>query len=97
MLLGPPLAGNFGAEKLDLSDDAYGGRGLAAIGVLSAFGPVGMLAGKLFGDVLTAKAPPLPPRGPNGGEAALGDASRGLYCGRVALETDVDTFARSAA
>jgi hypothetical protein len=97
MLLGPPLGGTLAEEKLDLSDEAYGGRGLATIGVLSAFGPVGILAGKLFGDVLTAEAPPLPPRGPNGGAAALGDASRGLYCGRVALETDGDTFSRSAA
>jgi hypothetical protein len=29
------------------------------MGVLSAFGPVGMFAGKLLGDVLIVEAPPL--------------------------------------
>lgn len=52
--------------KPDLSGGAYGRGGRDAIGVLSAFGPVGILAGKLFGDVLE-EASPLPLRGPNGG------------------------------
>jgi hypothetical protein len=75
MLFGPPLIGALGVEKAGRSWGGYIGGGLGAIGVRSAFGPVGMFAGKLFGDVLTMGAPPL--RGPATKEFALGDASRG--------------------
>ena len=72
-----------------------GGR--AAIGVLSALGPVGILAGKLFGDVLL-EASPLPLRGPSGGGSiALEDVSLEAYKGSGALENDGDTLALRAA
>lgn len=58
-----------------------GGR--AAIGfALSALGPVGIFAGRLFGDVLESiiDGPlPLPLREPMAGGIALGDGSRGLF------------------
>ena len=86
--------------KPGLSDGAYGMGGRAAIGVLSAFGPVGMLAGKLFGDVLF-EASPLPLRGPSGGGggggSALEDVSLEEYKGSGALENDGDTLALRAA
>ncbi len=73
-----------------------GGRD--AMGALSALGPVGMLAGKLFGDVLTAEGnPPLATRGTKLGGTVLGDASLWLYCGSCALENDGDALARSTA
>jgi hypothetical protein len=97
MLFGPPLIGALGAEKLDRSDGGYIGGGLGANGALSAFGPVGMLAGKLLGEVLFADVFPLPLRGPNDGRAPLGDASLGVYWGRVALEKDGDAWARNVA
>jgi hypothetical protein len=53
-----------------------GGVGRGAIGVRSAFGPVGILAGKVFGDVLTEEVLPLPLRGPKAEGAALGETSR---------------------
>jgi len=56
-----------------------------------------MFAGRLLGDVLIAEVPPLLPRSPKPGGAALGDASRGAYWGSVALEKDGDTLARKAA
>jgi|TARA_R110002003_G_scaffold159_4_gene13757 hypothetical protein len=75
MLFGPPMMGALGAEKAGLSAGGYIGGGRGAIGVRSAFGPVGMLAGKLFGDVLTEEVAPI--RGPSAEEIALGDASLG--------------------
>lgn len=62
----------------------------------SALGPVGIFAGKLCGDVLIVEPTPPPLRGPNPEGFALGDASRGVYCGRVALENDGDTLTRAA-
>jgi hypothetical protein len=65
------------------------------MGVRSAFGPVGMFAGKLFGEVLTGAAPPL--RGPRVEEFPLGEASRGAYGGKGALENCGDALVRKAA
>jgi hypothetical protein len=73
MLFGPPLIGALGAEKASRSWGGYIGGGLGAIGVRSAFGPVGIFAGRLLGDVLTAGGAPL--RGPLTEEFALGDPS----------------------
>jgi hypothetical protein len=95
MLFGPPLIGALGAEKASRSWGGYIGGGLGAIGVRSAFGPVGIFAGKLFGDVLTMGAFPL--RVPATKEFALGDASRGAYGGNGALENCGDVLLRSAA
>ena len=68
------------------------------MGALSAFGPVGMLAGRLFGEVLTEEGkPPLLTRGPKLGGTALGEASRWVYCGSCALAKEGDALARSAA
>lgn len=64
MLFGPPAIGARGAEKFGRSEGGYIAGGLGAIGVLSALGPVGMLAGKLFGDVLIVIAPALTTRSP---------------------------------
>lgn len=75
MLLGPPLIGARGAENEGRSVGGYIEGGLGAMGVRSALGPVGILAGRLFGDVLTSGGPPL--REPRPDECALGDASRG--------------------
>lgn len=97
MLFGPPLKGPLARGNPGLSGWLYGGGGRGAIGVLSAFGPVGMFAGRLLGEVLTAGPLPLPTRGPNVEGAAFGDASRGEYGGRVALEKEGDTLARRAA
>lgn len=97
ILLGPPPIGALGAGKLGLSDGGYIGGGRDAIGVLSAFGPVGILAGKLLGDVLIKVAFPLLLRGPSVVGNALGDASIGAYCESWALGTDGDALARSAA
>jgi len=89
--------GALGALKTGRSDGAYGGAGRAAMDVLSALGPVGMLAGKLFGDVLM-EASPLPLRGPKGGGGAvLEDVSLGAYEGSGVLENDGDTLALMAA
>jgi hypothetical protein len=69
--------GALGALKPGLSGCAYGIGGRGAIGVLSALGPVGMLAGRFFGDVLI-EASPLPLRGPDGGGGTvLDDTSLG--------------------
>jgi hypothetical protein len=95
MLFGPPLIGALGAEKASRSCGGYIGGGRGAIGVRSAFGPVGMFAGKLFGEVFTADVPPL--RGPLAEEFALGDASRGVYGGKGALENCGDALVRNAA
>jgi hypothetical protein len=94
MLLGPPLIGARWVENDERSGGGYIGGGLGAIGVRSAFGPVGILAGKLFGEVLT-EAPPL--RGPRAALVALGDASRGACGGNGALANCGDAFARNAA
>lgn len=59
LLFGPAPISARGAGKFGLSAGGYIGGGLGAMGVLSAFGPVGIFAGKLFGEVLTANAPPL--------------------------------------
>lgn len=60
-------------------------------------GPVGILAGKLFGEVFI-EASPLPLRGPcGGGGTALEDISRETYGGRGALEKDGETLDLSAA
>ena len=56
-----------------------------------------MFAGKLLGEVLSVGPPTLPLRGPNVEGAALGDASLGVYGGRVALENEGETLARRAA
>lgn len=64
------------------------------MGVRSAFGPVGILAGKLFGEVLTG-APPF--RGPRAAPMALGDASCGACGGNGALANCGDALARNAA
>lgn len=72
-----------------------GGRG--AIGALSALGPVGILAGKLFGEVFIEAEPPLPTRDPMVGGSALADASLCAYWGSCALEKDGDALARNAA
>ena len=67
------------------------------MGVLSALGPVGMLAGKLFGDVLM-DASPLPLRGPDGGGGiAPGGTSLGEYGCSGVLENDGETVALRAA
>jgi hypothetical protein len=95
ILLGPPLIGALGAEKPSRSGGGYIGGGRGAIGVRSAFGPVGIFAGKLFGEVLAGAAPPL--RGPRAEAFALGDASRGAYGGKGALENCGDAFVRKAA
>jgi hypothetical protein len=84
MLFGPPLIGARGAENEDRSGGGYIGGGLEAMGVRSAFGPVGILAGKLFGEVLTEETLPL--RAPNDALMVLGDASRGAWGGNGALE-----------
>ena len=97
MLLGPPPIGALGAGKPGLSDGGYIEGGRVAIGVLSAFGPVGILAGKLLGDVLIKEALPLPLRDPSAVGSPLGDVSLGAYCGSWALEKDGDALARSAA
>jgi hypothetical protein len=94
MLLGPPLMGARGAEKEDRSGGGYIGGCLGAIGVRSAFGPVGMLAGKLLGEVPT-EAPAL--RGPKPALMALGDASRGACGGNGVLANCGDALARNAA
>ena len=52
--------------------------GLEAIGVLSAFGPVGILAGRLVGDVLSVEAAPTLLRGPRGAGIPVGEASLGV-------------------
>jgi hypothetical protein len=77
MLLGPAPIGALGAEKLDLSVGGYIAGGLVAMVVLSALGPVGMLAGKLLGEVIMDEETPLPLRGPKGGGATLGEVSLG--------------------
>lgn len=65
--------------------------------VLSALGPVGMLAGRLFGDVFI-EASPLLLRGPKGGGGAvLRGASLEAYDGRGALENEGETLALRAA
>ena len=97
MLFGPPLKGPLARGNPDLSAWLYGGGGRGTIGVLSAFGPVGMFAGRLLGEVLIVGPLPLPTRGPNVEGVALGDASRGAYDGRVALEKEGDTLALRAA
>jgi hypothetical protein len=97
ILFGPPLNGPLTGGKPGRSDCGYDGSGLGAIGVRSAFGPVGMFAGKLCGEVFIAEPPPLPPRGPKPEGFAPGDASRGTYCGKVALENEGDTLTRRAA
>lgn len=84
MLFGPPLIGARGAENEDRSGGGYIGGGLAAMAARSAFGPVGILAGKLFGEVLTEETPAL--RGPKAALTVLGDASRGAWGGNGALE-----------
>jgi hypothetical protein len=66
------------------SGGGYIDEGRAAIAfALSAFGPVGILAGRAFGDVFSDKALPfpLPLRDPIGGGIAPGDASRGMSLG----------------
>lgn len=56
-----------------------------------------MFAGRLLGEVLVVDPLPLPTRGPKVEGVALGDASRGVYGGRVALEKEGDTLALRAA
>lgn len=56
-----------------------------------------MFAGRLLGEVLITGPLPLTTRGPNVEGAALGDASRGVYGGRVALENEGETLALRAA
>lgn len=83
--------------KPGLSDDVYGGTGRDAIGVLSALGPVGMFAGKLFGEVLI-EASPLVLRGPNGGGGIVPtEASLEAWNGSGVLENEGDTLALKAA
>lgn len=83
--------------KTGRSDGTYAGAGRAAMDVLSALGPVGILAGKLFGDVLI-EVSPLLLRGPKaGGGAVLEDVSLGAYEGRGVLENDGDTLVLMAA
>jgi len=89
--------GALGALNPGLSDGAYGGAGRGAIGVLSALGPVGMFAGRLFGEVLI-EASLLLLRGPNGGGGtAPAEASLGAWKGRGVLENDGETLALKAA
>lgn len=96
ILFGPPLIGALDAENGTRSEGGYIGGGRGAMGVRSAFGPVGILAGKLLGEVLTAETPAL--RGPRtAAEFALGDASRGAYGGNGALENCGDVLLRNAA
>jgi hypothetical protein len=64
ILLGPPFNGPLTGGKPGLSDCGYDGSGLGAIGVRSAFGPVGIFAGKVCGEVFIAELPPFPLRGP---------------------------------
>lgn len=71
------------------------GRG--AMDVLSALGPVGILAGRFGGDVLTAEGIPLPPRGPRGAGGTLEGVSLGAYCESVARGMEGEAFARNAA
>lgn len=81
MLLGGPFIGIRGGGKPGRSEGGYIGGRAAIEFPLSAFGPVGMFAGSVFGDVLVSivDAPlPLPLRGPIAGCSALGDGSRGL-------------------
>lgn len=64
---------------------------------LSALGPVGILAGKLFGDVFI-EASPLLLRGPRGGGGAILECvSLGAYEDRGGLENEGDTLAPIAA
>lgn len=95
ILFGPPLMGALGAENGIRSEGGYmvGGRG--AIGVRSAFGPVGILAGKLLGEVLVGPKPAL--RGPCAGLFAFGEGSRGAYGGNGALENCGEVLLRKAA
>jgi hypothetical protein len=95
MLLGPPLIGALGAENGSRSGGGYIGGGRGAIGVRSAFGPVGILAGRDFGDVFMEGAPAL--RGPNAAMLAVIVASCGAYGGNGALENCGDALGRKAA
>jgi hypothetical protein len=95
MLLGPPLIGALGAENGRRSGGGYIGGGRGAMGVRSAFGPVGIFAGKLLGDVLTGAAPVL--RGPRAAAFAIGDASRGAYGGNGVRENWGEALGRNAA
>ena len=97
MLFGRSPIGALGAVKLGLSNGGYIGGGRGATSALSALGPVGILDGKLLGEVWIEEAPPLPLRGPRAADIALGDASLGANGGCGFRGKDGDTFARSTA
>lgn len=65
--------------------------------VRSALGPVGILAGKVLGDVLTEEVLPLPLRGPKAEGAAPGETSRAACGGNGGRENCGDAFARNPA
>jgi hypothetical protein len=95
ILFGPPLIGALGGANTGRSEGAYMGGGRGAIGVRSAFGPVGMLAGKLFGEACMEEGTP-PLRGPNPG-FELEATSCGTWGGNGALGNCGDALVRKAA
>ena len=81
MLFGAGPRGALGGAKPVRSCGGYIDEGRADIdpGALAALGPVGILAGKVFGEVFVDELPPgpvLPLRGPSCGGIAPGEESR---------------------